>query len=205
MRVRFFRASIVVAVVLAAAPISVFAQETASGPFLAAHPVLAASLQRMQSGSAAWREALDAVTATGRRVIVVTPDMVNVRAIDGAYDFDSESLAGAQPVVDDQSRVDTVIVVVNLPLMQRISGLPMASVDFEEDVDRILAHEVYGHAVPFLLAGSLAGKCADPDRGQRATDACAIKRENVIRKELKLGQRFDYGRDGLSMARRFRQ
>ena len=159
----------------------------------------------MQSGSAAWREALDAVTATGRRVIVVTPDMVNVRAIDGAYDFDSESLAGAQPVVDDQSRVDTVIVVVNLPLMQRISGLPMASVDFEEDVDRILAHEVYGHAVPFLLAGSLAGKCADPDRGQRATDACAIKRENVIRKELKLGQRFDYGRDGLSMARRFRQ
>ena len=202
---RFFSASLVVAVVLAAAPLSVSAQDHSIGPFVADHPVLAASLDRLRSGSAAWREAVDALAATGRRAFVVTPDKVNLRTAGGAYDFDSEALAGAQPIADYRSRVDTVIVVVNLALLQRMSGLPMASAEFEDDVDRIVAHEVYGHAVPFLIAGHLNGTCADPERGQSAADACAIKRENVVRKELKLGQRFDYGREGLALAQRFRR
>ena len=71
-------------------------------------------------------------------------------------------------------------------------------------IARILAHEVYGHAMPYLLAGHLSGKCADPLPGQRATDACAIKRENAIRGELRLGQRRDYGLDGLALVRRHR-
>ena len=193
------------AVVLAAAPLSLRAQEPSPSPFVSRHPVLAASLDRLHAGSAAWRAAADALSGTGRRAIVVTPQMISAHArTDGAYDFDSESLAGAEPIVDDQSRVETVIVVVNLPLLQRLSGLPMASIAFQDDVDRIVAHEVYGHAVPFLLAGSLSGKCADPERGQSPGDACAIKRENVIRTELRLGQRFDYGREGLALARRFR-
>jgi hypothetical protein len=62
-----------------------------------------------------------------------------------------------------------------------------------------------GHVpAPYVLAGHLAGKCADPLPKQRATDACAIKRENEIRSELRLGQRREYGLDGLAMTRRYR-
>jgi hypothetical protein len=95
-----------------------------------------------------------------------------------------------------------VVVVINLPLLETLySDATLA--DLEADLDRIVAHEVYGHAIPYVLAGHLSGKCADPLPGQRATDACAIKRENEIRSELRLGQRRDSGLNGLTIARRF--
>jgi hypothetical protein len=173
-------------------------------PVLVEHPVLAASLSRLYAGSARWRRALDEVVNTGRRVVVVTPDKVRMRDDDGRETpFDTTVLAEVQPMADDWSRVDTVVVVVNLPLLEKLySDASMA--DLEGDLDRILAHEVYGHAIPYLLAGHLSGKCADPTPGQRATDACAIRRENEIRSELRLGERRGYGLDSLTLARRFR-
>jgi len=145
--------------------------------------------------SPSFREALKAVTATGRRAVLITPDK-----FDGL--FAADTLAQAEPVTDDQSRVDYVLVVVNLELLHKLSGLPMTAVDFEDDVDRILAHEVYGHAVPYLLAGTLTAKCADPAIGQSASASCAVQRENVVRREMRLGQRIEYGRDSLALARR---
>ena len=112
-------------------------------------------------------------------------------------------LAEVQPIADDWSRVDTVVVVINLPLLDKLYS-DATGADLDADLDRILAHEVYGHAIPYLLAGHLSGKCADPLPKQRATDACAIKRENEIRGELRLGERRGYGLDGLTIARRFR-
>lgn len=188
------KAGIVIAALLVVAP-AISAQEPAVGPLEVWHPVLAASVERLSSKSASWREALNAVAATGRRTVVTATDKVE-------GPFDIGALAQAHPIVDEQQRIDTVVVVINLELMQRLSGLPVKAVQFEDDLDRILAHEVYGHAVPYLLTGTTAGLCADPAPGQRATDACAIKRENQIRKELRLGQRFDYGREGLALARR---
>ena len=135
------------------------------------------------------------MTATGRRAVLITPDK-----FDGL--FAADTLAQAEPVTDDQSRVDYVLVVVNLELLHKLSGLPMTAVDFEDDVDRILAHEVYGHAVPYLLTGTLTAKCADPAIGQSAHASCAVQRENVIRREMRLGQRIEYGRDSLAIARR---
>lgn len=174
-------------------------------PVLVDHPVLAASLARLYAGSPRWRDALNAVADTGRRVVVITPDKVRVRDHNGGPDtlFDPDVLAEVQPVADDWSRVDTVLVVINLPLLDKLySDATLA--DLHADLDRILAHEIYGHAIPYLLAGHLSGKCADPLPKQRATDACAIKRENEIRGELRLGQRREYGLDGLAMTRRYR-
>ena len=174
-------------------------------PLIVEHPVLAASLARLYSGSPRWRDALDAVLNTGRRVVVVTPDKVRVRDERGGAEtpFDPDVLAEAQPIADDWSRVDTVVVVINLPLLDKLYSDATAA-DLAADLDRILAHEVYGHAIPYLLAGHLSGKCADPLPKQRATDACAIKRENEIRGELRLGERRGHGLDGLTIARRFR-
>lgn len=174
-------------------------------PVLVEHPVLAASLARLYAGSPRWREAIDAVANTGRRVVVVTPDKVRVRDAHGGSEtpFDPEVLAEAQPIADDWSRVEVVIVVVNLPLLDQLYS-DATPADLHADLDRILAHEIYGHAIPYLLAGHLSGKCADPLPKQRATDACAIKRENEIRSELRLGQRREYGLNGLAMTRRYR-
>lgn len=180
------------------------AADAVGGAVLTRHPVLAASLTRLAGQSPSWREAMAVIAGLGRRTLVVTADKVRIPDGKGNYRrFDPEVLAEAQPLPDAQSRVDTVVVIVNLDLLQRISGLPVESADFEDDLDRILAHEIFGHAVPYLLAGSMAGRCADPEQGQRATDACAIKRENVIRKELRLGLRLDSGHDSLAIARRY--
>lgn len=174
-------------------------------PLIVEHPVLASSLDRLYARSPRWRAALHAVANTGRRGVVVTPDKVRVRDENGGGEtpFDPDVLAEVQPIADDWSRVETVIVVVNLPLLDTLYS-DATTADLEADLDRILAHEVYGHAIPYLLAGHLSGKCADPLPKQRATDACAIKRENEIRGELQLGERRGYGLDGLTIARRFR-
>ena len=173
-------------------------------PLIVEHPILAKSVTRLYAGSPRWREALHAVAETGRRVVVITPDRVRVQDASGAQtSFDPDVIAEVQPVADDWSRVETVVVVINLPLLDRLyTDATMR--DLEADLDRILAHEVYGHAVPYLLAGHLSGKCADPLPGQPATDACAIKRENAVRNDLRLGERRDYGLDGLAMSRRHR-
>ena len=185
----------VMATLIVAAPRTASAQEDADGPLAVSHPVLMASLERLSARSASWRGALAAVSITGRRTILTTADKTE-------YGFDVDKLAQALPLVDEQQRVGAVVVIINLELMQRLSGLPVKAVQFEDDLDRILAHEVFGHAIPLLQAGNLAGNCDDPAPGQRATDSCAIKRENLIRKELRLGLRFDSGREGLAMTRR---
>ncbi len=176
-------------------PLPVCAQDSSDGPIAVTNPVLAASIGRLSAESRSWREAVGAVAGTGRRTIVVTPDQVNAPV-------ESGTLAQVYPVADDYGRVNTVLVVVNLQLIQKLSGLPVKAVDFEDDLDRILAHEVYGHALPYLFVGNVSGKCADPTVGQSALTSCAVQRENVIRREMRLGQRSEYGRESLALARR---
>jgi hypothetical protein len=178
-----------------------------SGPFITRHPELRAALERIARGSASWRAALAAVTATGRPALVVTPDEVVVAdpAGEARAAFDRSEVAAVSPVADGAGRVGAVLVVVNVDQIQaaheRLSSLPG---EFHADLERVLAHEVYGHAVPYLLAGDLSGRCADPTPGTSAADACAIQRENVIRAELRLGRRTDGTLSSLSLARLLR-
>lgn len=175
-------------------------------PFIADNPVLKASVDRLSAGSAAWRGAVDAVRNTGRRVIIVTPNQVRMieEGNGEPKPFDESVLAEVQPIADASQRVEVVVVVINLTRLEDLQRRAATVSDFESDLDRILAHEVYGHAVPYLLAGHLSGKCADPVAGQRASDACAIQRENEVRGQLGLGRRTEYGLHGLSMVRRLR-
>lgn len=179
---------------------------SATTAVLTNHPTLQDSLNRLFARSALWRNTVKDIEQLGRKVVVVTPKHVRVKDPDSGKlrAFDHGVIAEVQPLAEDETRVDAVVVVVNLDLLQSLQGSLTTMGGFEDDLDRILAHEVYGHAFPYLLAGDLSGKCADPVKGQRAEDACAIKRENEIRAELRLGQRREYGLDGLTMARRYR-
>ena len=195
MSIRAMRGIVVAALLLLATPFSVSAQEITDGPIQVWNSALNSSLERLSSESRTFRAALDALAGTGRRAILTTPDTMN--------EFDRTVLAQAFPLSDEHARVDTVVVVINLELLQKLSGLSMKAIDFEDDLDRILAHEIYGHAMPMLMAGSAKANCADPAVGQSAIASCAVQRENVIRREMGLGQRIDYGRESLALARRF--
>jgi hypothetical protein len=165
------------------------------------HQGVFASLQRISDGSALWREALRSLEGRGRRIRILTANEVLVADREWARPpgrFDPRVLAEAFPVVGPNSDVATVVVVVNLALLDHIHDL-RDSLPGERatDLDRILVHEIYGHAVPYLQVGHLSGRCSDPAIGERAVDACAIKRENAVRAELGLGRRMDSGLNGL--------
>jgi hypothetical protein len=176
---------------------------TLRSPLLSSHRALRDSLRRLSDRSAAWRNAVKELRTTGRQVLILTSDQVRMADFPGGRTrpFDEGVLAETQPLADAQQRVNVVVVVVNLALLERSHASPAPMFDFEADLDRILAHEVYGHAMPYLLAGTLAGRCADPELGQRAADSCAIHRENEVRLEAGLGLRMSAGLEGLALAR----
>lgn len=178
---------------------------SATRPMVTSDPAIIRSLDRIARGSRAWREALEVLASLGRQVIIATPEQVHVaggsasHAGSGLEGFGLAEVAAVPPGV----RVDSVLVVVNVRLLDRLHR-ERQSLDAEADadLDRILIHEVYGHAIPYLLAGSAAGRCADPAAGQPVAEACSIRRENVVRQELGLGYRTDYGLNGLFLTRR---
>jgi hypothetical protein len=174
-------------------------------PILTTNHTLFTSLNRIAARSTLWRQAVEAVGRRGRRALVLTPEQVVVAdALDGAPTdaFDPTVLAEVAPVAHADSRVSVVLVVVNLPLIEeahrRNRSLPG---EFHADLDRILVHEIYGHALPYLLVGDLSGRCPDPTPGQLASDACSIRRENAVRAELRLGRRTGYGLESLALTR----
>lgn len=169
------------------------------------HPAIQASLDRIATGSALWRQAVQALEPSRRTAAILTADQVLVAdATDHQTRrrFDATVLAEVAPIPGPDDRVERVVVVVNLALLEA-SHRARGSHPWElhDDLDRILIHEVYGHALPYLLVGDLSGRCADPQRDERPEHACAIQRENAVRAELGLGRRRDAGLDGLALMR----
>lgn len=172
------------------------------------HRLLHARLEAIYRRSPLWRQALEQLRASRRQVLVVTPDQVVVKdSVDApaGEPFDPGVIAAAAPIPGPDNRLDVVLVVVNLPLLQSLylqSAAPPSGL--QGDIDRILIHEVYGHAIPYLLAGDLSGRCSDPEPGERAGDACSVQRENAVREELRLGRRHSYGVHDLAIVRQGR-
>jgi hypothetical protein len=196
---------------LLGSPAGAFGQQPASdrsesalaSPLLAGHPRLAASLDRITRGSSLWRAEVDALGRAGRRALILTSDQVAMadpqRSLN-SRPFDAGVLAEVALLPDEASRIDTVLVVVNLALFDEVHDRRGSfAPERDADLDRILVHEVYGHAFPYLIAGDATGRCADPSAGERPADACSIQRENAVRAELGLGRRADYGLGGLNL------
>ena len=183
-------------------------RRAASAAVVTHDQTLREAVERIERGSASWRTAMAGLASTGRRAIVLTPEQVVVQdaATGTATTFDRSWVAEVAPVADENGNVSSVLVVINVGRIQQLHDLRGSLPgEFHADLDRVLAHEVYGHAVPYLVAGHLSAHCADPGPGERATHACAIQRENVIRAELRLGRRTDGALDSLFLARLNRQ
>jgi hypothetical protein len=171
---------------------------------VASHPLIRASLDRLAEGSPSWRAGLRHIRGRGL-VVIVTPDEVWVQDGNRRRPFEADLLGEVTPVAEPDGRVTQVLVVVNVPLIEESHGRRFSTLsELHADLDRILAHEVFGHALPYLMVGNVSAHCADPRPGERAENACAIRRENVIRSELGLGRRTDAGLYGLALTRRSR-
>lgn len=173
-------------------------------PIVATDRLLQASIDRISRGSALWREAVAAVGKTGRRgLLVAADDDTPYLPKEVRRELVSRKvLAEAVPLLTGSAAVPMVVVFVNVPLVQDLHDDAFSALHhFEADLDRIVIHEVYGHGIPYLLAGNLSGRCADPQPGQIATDSCSISRENAVRAELGLGKRVDHGLSSLMLAR----
>jgi hypothetical protein len=170
---------------------------------ITSHESVRAAIAELRTRSELWRVALDSVTALGRTIIVVSPDQIIVRDSSSATrseSFDPSTIAEISPVIRDNGSIDAVLVVVNLRLIERVHrALGSSPSVLAADLQRILIHEIYGHAIPYLLTGHAGGRCADPVPGQGATQACSIRRENEVRKEAGLGERIDYSLAGLAL------
>lgn len=179
--------------------------QAASGTIVTTSEILQDRLNEIARRSALWRQALEPLRGTDRRVLVVTPDHVVVKDTPDAVSedpFDPTVVAAVSPLPHADSEVRIVVVVVNLPLIERVHHRGDSTLaELYWDLDRILVHEIYGHALPYLLAGNLSGRCPDPVPGQEASDACSIRRENAVREELRLGRRTGYGLKDLFLAR----
>ena len=111
MALRILRAGIVsAALVVAAATAS--AQEAATGPLLVSHPILAASVERLASESPSWRDAIAPSPPPAVARYSSPPDQGSRRR------STPSTLAQVHPFTDDQSRIDTVLIVMNLELLQ---------------------------------------------------------------------------------------
>lgn len=192
----------------AAGPVSAQAPgpvPAAPGGVFATNAAIQQSVERISAGSRSWRQAVDEIRRSGRQVIVATPDQVVVSETltsRPTSSFDPTVLAEVA-YVPEHGVINSVLVVVNLPLLDRLHrSRGSLQAEFDADLDRVVVHEVYGHAIPYLLAGNESGRCADPLAGQRALESCSIQRENVVRGELGLGRRTDYGLGGLFLSRR---
>ena len=176
---------------------------SADSPLLTTDLRLKASLDRIARGSAIWRRAIADLRGAGRHALIVPPaDVASVSPgrSTASVSPQADTLAEVMTPLRSDSRVPVVLVVVNLPLIEslhlRRASLPR---EVDADLDRILIHEVYGHAIPYLEVGDLSGRCPDPLSRQPAVEACAIQRENAVRNELGLGRRVDEGLRSLTL------
>jgi hypothetical protein len=195
------------ALALGAAPAIAQSGGTANeGPIVTTHERFRDAVRSIARTSPLWRTALDSVAARGRTILLLTPDEVIVSDSPAgvpAEGFDESTLAEVSPVLGSDGSVDVVLVVVNYGLLaseHRRLGLSESSL--EADLARILIHEVYGHAIPYLIAGASSARCADPLPGEAADRSCSIRRENAVRAEARLGHRSDYALASLDVGAR---
>ncbi|MFO7259666.1 MAG: hypothetical protein DIU52_000825 [bacterium] len=171
------------------------------GTVTIADDLLARRMDALAARSATWRAGMDSIQAAGFHMVVAGPAAVR-RMVRGLENYAPEHLGEVVPLRDPTGAIAGAVVTIDLPRLERLwrrTGLPRSV--FEADVDRILIHEIYGHVVPLAASRSIEGGCPDPKPGAPALSSCAIRRENVIRKELGMEPRLAYDLSGLVIGR----
>jgi hypothetical protein len=154
------------------------------------HPDLVESVERLRSASPAFSASWDALAASGVSVLIgmeeqlrgVMPSHLRGRAgLAGVTVSWGERAWGGGPV-----SLDRALVAVRMDLLDYLHPSPAAngSTGYQEALDRLLVHEIYGHLAPVVEARSATATCPDARPGERREDSCVWRREQVVLREV---------------------
>jgi len=163
--------------------------------------LLAERVRSLQDRSPTWRAALDSLAVLQFQVLVGTPEQLG-ELVPALSSYAGQHIGRMLPLGNRNSQLIGAAVLIDLAVMERMARAAGASqAMLEGDIDRILAHELYGHVLPLAIAGRPDRGCADPAPHEPAVSSCSVRRENRIRAELGLPPRTTYDLRALAIGR----
>ncbi|HVZ78583.1 MAG TPA: hypothetical protein VG818_11435 [Gemmatimonadaceae bacterium] len=159
--------------------------------------ILATTIHRMRMLSPSFDSAMVAVEHAGIPVSIGTAQQLP-GDIPLGYRMISEwqAITTTFPLTSEHARgrpIERAAVVVRLqPLHDALLGAGSDASDstlFAQHLERVLAHEIYGHLMPQLKLGLTAPiACDDPQSAAEWYDACVMKRERVVVGQLTMAR-----------------
>jgi hypothetical protein len=155
-------------------------------------PLLAATVTRLRKLSPAFDSAMAAVEASGIPVVIGTAEQLRDQLPPGyRYVGGWQALTAVYPLTPNGDRgkpIEHVAVIVRLSeLRAAMNGYATEadSATFDHFVERVVAHEIYGHLMPQLRLGKTAPiACDDPTSSADWYTACVMQRERHVMAQL---------------------
>jgi hypothetical protein len=179
--------------------------DSASTGLRVLHAYLAERLGALESRSSRFAAAMNDLRDAPFPIVVGTPEQVGPVGARGGLlgphlrrTRVGEFAAVAEPDGETVRRIDVWISLDRLAerLRGSVRSRRFSSEDqrelFEQLVDAVLIHEIWGHVVPVASARVLSAHCSDPWPGEDPLASCVMQRENDLRVELGLEPRASY-------------
>ncbi len=154
--------------------------------------LLAATVARLRRLSPAFDSAIATIEASGIPVVIGTAKQLRDQLPPGyRYVGGWQALTAVYPLTSNGDRgrpIEHVAVIVRLSDLQaalRGDTTEADSAAFDHFVERVVAHEIYGHLMPQLELGKTAPiACDDPTGSADWYSACVMQRERHVMAQL---------------------
>ncbi|MGH7669881.1 MAG: hypothetical protein ACRENQ_10355 [Gemmatimonadaceae bacterium] len=154
--------------------------------------LLAATVTKLRARSPAFDSAIVAIEASGIPVVIGTAVQLRDQLPPGyQYVGGWQALTAVYPLTSKGSRgrpIEHVAVIVRLSELRaalRAGATKSDSALFNRFIERVVAHEIYGHLMPQLALGKTAPiACDDPTSAADWYSACVMQRERHVMAQL---------------------
>ncbi|MDE3153182.1 MAG: hypothetical protein KGL93_13120 [Gemmatimonadota bacterium] len=154
--------------------------------------LLAATVTRLRRMSPSFDSAITAIEQSGIPVVIGTESQLRSQLPPGyGYVNGWQALTAVYPLTPNGARgkpIDHFAVIVRMGDLRAALAASTTHADsslFNRYVERVLAHEIYGHLLPQLELGKTAPiACDDPTSGADWYSACVMQRERRVMAQL---------------------
>ncbi len=154
--------------------------------------LLAATVTKLRRLSPAFDSAIVAIETSGIPVVIGTAAQLRDQLPPGyRYVGGWQALTAVYPLTSNGERgrpIEHVAVIVRLSQLRTAMKTGTTKADsalFDRFVERVVAHEIYGHLMPQLALGKTAPiACDDPTSAANWFSACVMQRERHVMAQL---------------------
>jgi hypothetical protein len=159
---------------------------------------IAKTITRMRTLSPAFDSAVAALERSGIPVVIGTARQLKSQLPPGYAQVSGwQAVTAFYPLTPDGGRgrrIEHIAVVVRLAALESAlrtdATTPDDSAVVERYLERVLAHEIYGHIMPQIAVGKTAPiACDDPTDGDDWYSACVMQRERHVAAQLSEARR----------------